>query len=98
MIRDLEFHARDDVFGVRVDHELRRDIVLNGEVEYDQDDYQSVDRNDDISRGEIGVDWYVNRLVTAGAAFQRTSQNSSGLNRDRDFDVNQLMFTISLRR
>ena len=83
---------------VRVDHELRRDIVLNGEIEYDQDDYQSVDRNDDISRGEIGVDWYVNRLVTAGAAFQRTSQNSSGLNRDRDFDVNQLMFTISLRR
>lgn len=82
----------------RIDHELRRDIVLNGEFEYNQDDYQAVDRQDDISRGELGVDWYVNRLVTAGAAYQHTTQNSSGLNRNRDFDVNQVMFTISLRR
>ena len=82
----------------RIDHELRRDFVLNGEIAYNQDDYQAVDRNDDISRGQIGVDWYVNRLVTAGAAYQRTSQDSSGLNRNRDFDVNQIMFTISLRR
>ena len=84
--------------GIRVDHELRRDIVLNAEVYNDQDSYQAIDRDDDRTRFEVGADWYVNRAVTAGVAYQRFSQNSSGVNKDRDFDVNQVMFTVSLRR
>jgi hypothetical protein len=85
-------------FGARVDHELRRDIVLNGEVYYDQDEYQVLDRDDDRTRYMLGANWYVNRVVTAGAAWQHFSQESAGVNRDRDFDVNQIMFNVTLRR
>ncbi len=84
--------------GIRVDHELRRDVILNGEAYYDKDEYEGIDRDDDRTRYQVGADWYVNRLVTAGVAFQRFSQDSSGLAADRDFDVNQVMFKISLRR
>jgi len=85
-------------FGARVDHELRRDIVLGGEVFYDQDEYEVIDRDDDRTRYLVGADWYVNRLLTAGVAWQHFSQESAGVNRDRDFDVNQYMVNITLRR
>ncbi len=83
---------------IRVDHELRRDIVLNGRYGYEQDEYDAVDRNDDTSRFGVGADWYVNRLVTAGVNYERVSQNSDGVARDRDFDANRLMFNVTLRR
>jgi hypothetical protein len=84
--------------GLRVDHELRRDIVLNAQASFTKDNYETIDRDDDYKRFSVGADWYVNRLVTAGASYARTDQKSSGVARDRDFDVNQVMFTISLRR
>jgi hypothetical protein len=84
--------------GIRVDHELRRDIILNGGYNYGQDKYEVIDRDDDNSQFFVGADWHVNRLVTAGVGYDRLSQNSDGVNRDRDFDVNRFMFTVSLRR
>lgn len=85
-------------YGVRIDHELRRDVILNGEAAQNQDEYQALDRDDDRSRYGVGVDWYVNRVLTAGVAYNHYSQDSSGLAADRDFDVNAVTFKVSLRR
>jgi hypothetical protein len=40
----------------------------------------------------------MNRSVAFGAGFQHFSQESAGVSRDRDFDVNQVMFSVTLRR
>jgi hypothetical protein len=85
-------------FGVRVDHELRRDVILYGQAGWEKDEYETVDREDDRTRFGVGADWYVNRLVTAGASYTYREQESTGVFRDRDFDVNQVMFTLRLRR
>ena len=85
-------------FGFRIDHELRRDIILHGEAAYDQDEYEGIDRDDDRTRYNVGADWYLNRSVTFGAGYQHFSQESAGVSRDRDFDVNQVMFNVTFRR
>lgn len=85
-------------YGVRADHELRRDIILTGGVSLQQDDYQSIDRNDDRNRFDAGVDWYANRAMKIGASYERFEQNSDGINRDRDYTANVFMLKASFRR
>lgn len=85
-------------FGVRGDHELRRDIILTGGYRLDQDEYQSFDRDDDRSRLDVGVDWYANRALKFGASYERYDQESSGVQRDRDYTANVFMLKASLRR
>ncbi|KAF0184575.1 MAG: hypothetical protein FD124_705 [Alphaproteobacteria bacterium] len=84
--------------GVRADHELRRDIILFGGVSLDQDEYQSFDRDDDRTRFNVGVDWYANRLLKVGAGYERFEQESTGVNKDRDFTGNVFALRASLRR
>lgn len=85
-------------YGFRADHELRRDIILTGGYAMDQDKYQSVARDDDRTRFNVGVDWYMNRFVKLGAAYERFDQDSSGPAADRDFTANVFALRASLRR
>jgi hypothetical protein len=85
-------------YGVRADHEIRRDIVLTGGYELNQDDYQSFARDDDRSRFDVGVDWYANRALKFGASYERYDQESDGLQQDRDYTANVFMLKASLRR
>lgn len=85
-------------YSARADHELRRDIILTGGVALQQDDYQSIDRNDDRSRYDVGVDWYANRALKFGVGYERLEQSSSGLNRDRDYTANVFMLKATFRR
>lgn len=84
--------------GARVDHELRRDLILTGGLTYQKDDYVSYLRNDDRSTFDAGVDWYTNRMLTIGARYERFEQQSSGFNADRDFDANVFTVRATLRR
>jgi len=47
--------------GVRVDHELRRNILLNGRVGYTNTDYQGGGRDDDIFDSGVGARYLINR-------------------------------------
>lgn len=85
-------------FGARVDHSLRRNVILNAGVSYDQDDYKAIDREDDLTQYSVGAEWYVNRVLRANAGFEHRKQDSSGLARNRDFDQNAITVGISLRR
>ena len=71
---------------------------LTGGYHLDQDEYQSFDRDDDRSRLDVGVDWYANRALKFGASYERYDQESSGVNRDRDYTANVFMLKASLRR
>lgn len=84
--------------GARVDHELRRDIILTGGLRYVQDDFISLDREEDRTAFHAGADWHANRALTFGARYERFDQQSSGINRDRDFDANVFTLRATLRR
>jgi hypothetical protein len=85
-------------YGARADHELRRDLILTGGVALQQDDYQSIDRNDDRNRFDVGIDWYANRAMKIGASYERFEQDSSGAAFDRDYTANVFMLKASFRR
>jgi len=84
--------------GARVDHELRRDLILTGGLRYEQDDFVSLDREEDRTAFDAGVDWHANRTLTLGARYERFDQQSSGVDRDRDFDANVFTLRATLRR
>lgn len=84
--------------GLRVDHELRRNIILSGGVGRVQRDYEApTDRQDEATYADLGVEYLVNRRLALEARFDRIDSQSDGLNRDRDFEVNRFVTGIKIR-
>jgi len=88
---------------LRVDHELRRFVQLNGFVSYSDNDYEllpgapaNARSNDQIYRAGIGINWYINRHVFFAASYdhERLKSNVPG----DDYDVNRVWLTLGLER
>lgn len=82
-------------FGARIDHELRRNIVLFGNVTFSSNDYQGIDRTDDLVDAAAGLGYKMNRNVRMDLSYAFHRTNSSGLQADRDITEN--VITASLR-
>ena len=83
--------------GVRVDHELLRNVILTGAVQLGQREYDVVDRDDEFFHGELGVDYLMNRRVALNARFRHDEVESSGAAAYRDYEVNTLSVGLSFR-
>ncbi|MGE0829986.1 MAG: outer membrane beta-barrel protein [Hyphomonadaceae bacterium] len=91
--------------GVRVDHELLRNVILWGRAGWAEEEYQGdvlglavFDRTDEIVSGSFGCDWLVNRWASVRARYTRTERTSEGVNRFRDYEQNRAVLGITLRR
>lgn len=62
--------------GVRIDHELLRNILLNARVSYSTSDYKGISRTDDTFRGGLGVAYLINRNFTLGLDYGYTDKKS----------------------
>lgn len=60
-----------------VDHELLRNLLLNGFVRVSYNEYQDVGRNDTIVGGGAGATYLLNRYANVSASFSHTNQDSS---------------------
>ncbi|MFN3463043.1 MAG: outer membrane beta-barrel protein, partial [Terricaulis sp.] len=47
-------------YGLRVDHELLRNVILTGSVRFGNRDYETIAREDDYSEWEVGADYMLN--------------------------------------
>lgn len=83
-------------YGVQVDHELRRNIILVGGARYVKDDYNGIAREDDRTEYTAGFDWLVNRVATINARYARADQDSTVPL--REFEQNRAWFGLTLRR
>lgn len=83
-------------FGVRVDHELRRNIIVGGEVNMGNRDY-AIDREDEYTNAEVGVDYLLNRRIALRARYEYDESESDGLDAGRDFDASTVSFGVSVR-
>lgn len=84
-------------FGARVDHELRRNIILFGSLASGQREFGNVDRDDDYTVASVGGEYLLNRRVAVRASYRFDSVDSSGAAAYRDFDVNVFSVGLSLR-
>lgn len=84
-------------YGARVDHELRRNIILTAGGRAGQREYETIDREDEFFYADAGADFLFNRRVALIARIGHEEVESNGLNRYRDFEVNTARLGLSLR-
>lgn len=79
--------------GLRVDHELLRNVLIGAEGGYVRNDFENTDRTD--NRFDVGADvtYLINRHFSVGAAYGFTKRDSD--DNDREFDRN--LFTVRVR-
>ncbi len=83
--------------GVRVDHELLRNVILTGGVSASQVDFESIDRKDNWLDADVGVTYYMNRRVGISAGYYHTDIDSTGANQGADIKVNRVMLSLTLK-
>ena len=91
-------------FGVRVDHELRRNIVLSASVTAGRDEYEGIDLDYDRIEYGVGGTYFINRNLRANLNFTHESQEASdflvngNLGFAREFERNQVLLTLTAQR
>lgn len=70
--------------GLRVDHELLRNLLIGGGVTYTRDDFQDTNRTDNRFDVGPGITYLINRHFSVGANYTSTIRNSD--DSDREFD------------
>ncbi|MEP7210632.1 MAG: outer membrane beta-barrel protein, partial [Alphaproteobacteria bacterium] len=74
--------AVDTAVSVHIDHELRRNIILFGDLGYDNQDFQDFDRNDKIVNFGVGVGYKLNRHARVDFGYTLRNQDSTGTGQD----------------
>jgi hypothetical protein len=85
-----------DVYGVRVDHELMRNVILYGKIGLGQDEYQQSIREDDILTGGVGAIFLVNNNLHVTASYDFVDRDSNLGAFDYTNNVFQLTLTGKL--
>jgi hypothetical protein len=79
--------------GLRVDHELLRNVLIGAEGGYVRDDFENTSQTDNRFDAGADITYLINRHFSVGAAYEFTSRNSD--DEESEFDRN--LFTLRLR-
>lgn len=83
---------------LRVDHEFRRNILLMGFADYEQQDFSQVDRTDEVFTISAGITYLLNRSVGLNANIGHTERESEGADRFRSFSETRASIGVVLQR
>lgn len=81
-------------YGLRVDHELLRNVILTGAARFGNRDYETIAREDEYSEWELGADYLLNRNAAVRFRYQHDEVDSPAY---RDYEVNQATLGLTLR-
>lgn len=72
--------------GLTVDHELLRNMLIGGGASYTLNDYEGIDREDDVVGFNLYAKYLWNRYLNLSAGYNRTSRDSNiaGVDYDRN--------------
>jgi hypothetical protein len=84
--------------GVQIDHELRRNIILTGLFNYENDSYQGIDRQDHRWNAGVSATYLLNRSLGLDLKFDHQSQVSDGAERYINYDINMVGLSVVLQK
>ena len=84
--------ATQTAAGVTVDHELRRNWLIDAGLDVSSYDFEDIDRKDDRYDLHVGTLWKVNRNMAVRLAYRYTDQDSN----QRPFTDNRVTATLTL--
>jgi hypothetical protein len=67
----------DTVFGVGVDHELLRNLILFGAAKHIDQNFRGTSRNDEVVKVSAGIDYFTNPLARFGVRYDFINRNSN---------------------
>lgn len=70
--------------GVDVEHELLRNVILNGTVSFTNNEYEGIVRDEDVWRTGFGAAYLVNHYLSANAGVEFESRESTVVGQDFD--------------
>jgi hypothetical protein len=85
-------------FGVRTDYELLRNLIVDGGLAHEDDDYRGIDRDDKRWTFGVGATWMMNRNVGIRVAYDHLDRDSGGINAGGDYKINRLGVALILQR
>jgi hypothetical protein len=93
---DVGSSRLESEIGLRIDHELLRNLLIGGQVRYSRDDFQDANRVD--NRIDVGpsITYFVNRNFSVGANYVFTTRDSDESEREFDRNVITLRVTAQL--
>ena len=80
--------------GARIDYEILRNVIAYLTADYSHASFRGIDRRDQATDGGGGIDWFVNRLVSAGVAGSYVSRVSHGADRGADIPEFRGLFSV----
>jgi len=83
--------------GLSVDHELFRNLLLNGRINYQNDDYEGIDRTDNRFDIGAGVRYLLNNNAYLGGSYTLTRRDSDGALATGGFTRNLFLIRLGLQ-
>ncbi len=82
-------------FGITIDHEFLRNMIVNGEARYQNDDFRGDDREDDTVLLGAGLTYWINRNLSFNAGYDYSERDSNEAG--EDFKVNEFSIGLTAR-
>lgn len=82
----------DNSVGLRIDHELMRNVILGGSASFANQDYEGIGRTDDVTRAGLSVDYLLNRNFSLRLGYDYTDRDSNVLG--LDYTRNEVGLTL----
>lgn len=82
------------LFSGRVEHELRRNVLLHANASYTRLQFELIDRDDDMFNVGLGAQYLVNRNLSASVGYNYSSRSTRD-DLDQDFTRHALMVNVT---
>ncbi len=84
--------------GVMVDHELLRNLLLNASFFFTREEFEGIDRNDNLYEVEVGSKYLLNRYLylSLGYRYTRRDTEQPGEGNNLGYEENVIGFTAQL--
>jgi uncharacterized protein (PEP-CTERM system associated) len=92
---DAEGNLQNQV-GVEVQHELLRNVLLNGTLGYTRDDFQGTSRADNVYAAGFGASYLLNRNLSLNANYTFTKRDSDDDTAEFDRNIVLVGFTVRM--
>lgn len=76
----------------RADHELRRNLIISGEAQFTNFEFENIERDDDRFIAKVGATWKINPNIWLDGSYELTDQSSTV----QDFSENRVLFGLRI--